>query len=218
MTADALFAAVARVRDPEAVIVEESPSNLALLHKHLPVTQAMGLFTMASGGLGFGLPASVGVALAERSTGSNRPVLAFVGDGSFQYSVQSLWTAAQHKTRQVVIVPDNQEYAILRAFAVQEKTPGVPGLDTPAIDIAAIATAYGCNALRANTPDEVSDQLKVEFEHDGPTVIVAPIDPAVPPLSNASGANPRGGTLHRSAATARLLQSEYFAKFSLSLP
>lgn len=44
---------------------------------------------MASGGLGSGLPASVGVALGERTSKRDRPVLAFIGDGSFQYSVQS---------------------------------------------------------------------------------------------------------------------------------
>ena len=40
--------------------------------------------------IGFGLPASVGIALAERETGRNRPVIAIIGKGSFQYSVQSL--------------------------------------------------------------------------------------------------------------------------------
>ncbi len=182
MSADALYAAVARVRPDESVIVEESPSNLAFLHKHLPIRKPKGFFTMASGGLGFGLPASVGVALGERTSGRNRPVIAFIGDGSFQYSVQSLWTAARHRTRQVVIVPVNEEYAILKAFAKQEQTPGVPGLDVPEIDITGLAAAYGCRVSRAGTPDEVSDQVKQALAQDGPTVIAAVIDPAVPPL------------------------------------
>lgn len=182
MSADALYAAVARVRPDDDVIVEESPSNLALLHKHLPVRQPKGFFTMASGGLGFGLPGSVGVALGERATKRDRPVLTFIGDGSFQYSIQALWTAARHKTRQVIVVPVNEEYAILKAFAKQEKTPGVPGLDVPQIDIAGLASAYGCRALKASTPDDVSDQVKQALQHDGPTVIAATIDSQVPPL------------------------------------
>jgi benzoylformate decarboxylase len=52
-------------------------------------------YPYASGILGWNLPASVGIALAERDSGRNRPVIAVIGDGSFQYSVQSLWTGAQ---------------------------------------------------------------------------------------------------------------------------
>src|SRR3979490_96629 len=46
--------------------------------------------------IGLGLPASVGIVLAGPETGRNRPVIAIIGNGSFQYSVQSLRTAAQH--------------------------------------------------------------------------------------------------------------------------
>ena len=182
MSADAFYAAVARVRPADAVTVEESPSNLPLLHKHLPTRRPLSFFTMASGGLGFGLPGGIGVALGERASGRNRPVLSVIGDGSFQYSVQSLWTAAQQKARMVILVPVNEEYAILKAFAKQENTPGVPGLDIPAVDIAGLALAYGCRATRASTPDEVSDQCKAALEYDGPTVIAAQISRAVPAL------------------------------------
>ena len=182
MTADALFSAISQLRPEDALIVEESPSNLAMLHKHLPTRKPMSFFTMASGGLGFGLPGSVGIALGERTSRRERPVISVIGDGSFQYSVQSLWTAARHRARMVVVVPVNQEYAILKAFAKQEKTPGVPGLDIPEIDIPALAAAYGCASTRATTPDEVCDQLQAALRHDGPTVIAANISREVPPL------------------------------------
>ncbi len=182
MSVDAFYAAVSRVRPDDAVIVEESPSNLATLHKYLPTRKPLSFFTMASGGLGWGLPGGIGVALGERKTGRNRPVIDVVGDGSFQYSIQSLWTAAQQKARIVILVPVNEEYAILKAFAKQEDTPGVPALDIPGIDIAGLGAAYGCKTSRASTPDEVSDQLKAALEHDGPTVIAAKISNALPPL------------------------------------
>lgn len=122
------------------------------------------------------------MALGERVTGRNRPVISAIGDGSFQYSVQSLWTAAQQKARLTIVVPVNEEYAILKAFAKQEDTPGVPGLDVPGIDIAGLAAAYGCKTSRAATPDEVSDQLKAALQHDGPTVIAAKVSSTIPPL------------------------------------
>ena len=153
-----------------------------MLRKHLPTRSRSGFFTMASGGLGFGLPGSIGVAMGERDTGRHRPVLSVIGDGSFQYSIQSLATAAHEKTRVTVVVPCNGEYAILKAFAKEEDTPGVPGLDLPFFDVVALARGYGCRAARAPNPGELGDLFEASLAYDGPTVIAVPIDKAVPPL------------------------------------
>ncbi len=182
LSAAALFAALNAVRPEHAVLVEESPSNLADLHAQWKVTEPLSFFTMASGGLGFGLPAAVGVALAERETGRNRPVFVVIGDGSFQYSVQSLWTAVQHKLPLVVVVPDNHEYGILKAFAQVEDTPGVPGLDVPGVDIVQIAQGYGCTAESVATVDDVRVAVQAALERSGPTVLQVPISPDVPKL------------------------------------
>ena len=182
MTAEDLFASVAKVQPDDMVIVEESPSNLPMLHRHLPIRRPHSFFTMASGGLGFGLPASIGVALGEKATGRHRPVLSVIGDGSFHYSIQSLATAAHEKARLTILVPRNEEYAILKAFANQQHTPGVPGLDLPPFDIGKLATGYGCRFERGTTPDDVADLVRASFEHDGTTVIEVPIDKTVPAL------------------------------------
>ena len=52
MSAADPFATIARLRAEDSVIVEESPSNLQALHKHLPTRKPLSFFTMASGGLG----------------------------------------------------------------------------------------------------------------------------------------------------------------------
>ena len=132
-----MFDELRRICPADAVLVEETPSNLGDLHAAWPITQPDAFYTMASGGLGWSVPASVGIALAERDSGRNRPVVMVVGDGSFQYSLQSIWTAAQLKLPIVFIVLRNGEYAILKAFAEVEDSPGVPGLDIPGIDIVA---------------------------------------------------------------------------------
>ena len=152
------------------------------MHARLPATQPASYYSMASGGLGFGLPASVGIALAERHTGRNRKVIAVIGDGSFQYSIQALYTAAQHKLPILVVVPDNREYAILKSFAKQEKTPDVPGLDLPALDLVALAKGYGCDARRVDNPGDLTDALKAGMAADVPTVLEVAISPEVPPL------------------------------------
>lgn len=182
LTALEVFTILRETAPADAVLVEESPSNLAELHQAWPVTRADSFFTFASGGLGWNLPASVGIALAERDSGRPRPVVAVIGDGSFQYSVQSIWTAAQHRLPIVFLVPRNGEYAILKAFADLEQTPGVPGLDVPGIDFSSLASGYGCLSAHATTADDLRAALKAAFAADAPTVVSVDIEPTVPPL------------------------------------
>ena len=177
LTAQDLFAAVALERPAGCVLVQEAPSSIPAIMRWLVFDQPASYYTMASGGLGFGLPAAVGLALAERKAGTHRPVLACIGDGSLHYSVQALYTAAQHRLRVVVIVPRNGEYGILKMFARQEDTPGVPGLELPGLDAVKIAQGYGVTALRAGTADEVRAAMREALKRDGPTLIEVPIAP-----------------------------------------
>jgi benzoylformate decarboxylase len=83
---------IARAVGRDVIVVEEAPSHRPAMQKHLPILRPKGLYTMAGGGLGWGLPTAVGVALAEK-----QPVVCLIGDGSAMYSIQALWTAAQEK-------------------------------------------------------------------------------------------------------------------------
>jgi benzoylformate decarboxylase len=58
---------IARAVGRHVIVVEEAPSHRPAMQKHLPILQPKGFYTMASGGLGWGLPAAVGVALAEKN-------------------------------------------------------------------------------------------------------------------------------------------------------
>jgi benzoylformate decarboxylase len=182
LSAEAFFATLGGNWPADGVLVQESPSNLAALRRHVRIRRPASYFTMASGGLGFGLPAAVGIALAERDTGRGRPVVAVVGDGSFHYSVQALWTAAQLGLPLVVLVPVNRQYAILKAFAEHKGTPGVPGLDLPGLDVTAIAGGYGCATTVAGTPDEIAAALAAGLRADRPTVVPVPVSTEVPAL------------------------------------
>ncbi|BCP56353.1 benzoylformate decarboxylase [Kaistia sp. 32K] len=177
-----LFRALRAATPRETVLVEESPSNLGDLHTAWPIELPDSFYTFASGSLGWNLPAAVGIALAERDSGRNRPVLAVIGDGSLQYSIQGLWTAAQQGLPILYVVPRNGEYGILKSFAVLEETPGVPGLDLPGLDIVALAKGYGCTAVRAETVDEVRAVCAEAFTRKGPTVLEVPIAATIPPL------------------------------------
>ncbi len=182
LTAAQVFEVLNGIRPANAILVDESPSNFPDLHRCWPITEPATFFTAASGVLGFGLPASVGIALAERDTGRHRPVIAIIGDGSFQYSVQSLWTAAQHHLPILFIVLRNNEYAILKSFAVLEETPNVPGLDIPGLDIVAVAKGFGCDAAQLDDLDAIKRAAAKAWTKAVPTVLEIPISPRVPPL------------------------------------
>lgn len=110
----AVAAAVASFSE-EAVIVDEGVTTGFHLRDRgdLEPGQFIG---HGSGGLGYGLPAAVGAAIAEDTFGDPaRPVIGLIGDGSYQYYPQTLYTAAQHvSTGLTIVVPVNDGYGILR--------------------------------------------------------------------------------------------------------
>ena len=182
LTPAEVFATLQTCRPKNAVLLLESTSNAELFHQWIPITRPRSFTLFASGGLGWALPAAVGYALAERDTGRNRPVLAVLGDGATNYSIQAPYTAAQHRLPVVFLVLNNREYGILKYFAEQQKTPGVPGMDLPGLDFVALATGYGCAAARVETSKVLSEALKEALEREGPTLLEVPITAAVAPL------------------------------------
>ena len=182
ITADNLYHAIQKVRPADSIIVQESLSTLKLLRQRLPTSHPRSFFSMASGVLGYGLPASVGVALAERDAGTHRKVINIVGDGAANYVIQALWTAVQHELPILFVIPRNGAYNILKAFANLLETPGVPGLDLPGIDFVSLAAGYGLNAERVTDPKALTDALQRGLKATGPHLIEVGIDPTVPPL------------------------------------
>ena len=182
LTALEAFAALSELRPANAILVNETASNFADLAQCWPITEPGTYYTFASGILGWGEPAAVGVAIAQKKLGTGRPVIAAIGDGSLQYSVQSLYTAAQQKLKLIYIVPCNDEYAIHKEFAILEKTPKVPALDLPGLDIVATAKAFGCVGVAANTKEEIKEAFKAALAADGPTVIAIRVAHQLRPL------------------------------------
>jgi len=186
LTAAQVFALLSPLTAEEYVLVNESPSNVPDFHK-----SEIGTFTKpntyyfsSSGCLGWAMPTSVGLALAEQHKGSKRPVILIIGDGSFQYSVQAIWSAVQQKTHLIIIALRNEEYAILKAFARLENLPSVPGLDLPGLDLVSIAKGYGAQAHHANTIEEISEQYAQALNTEGVTLIQISIEKTIHPLLN----------------------------------
>ncbi|SEH92296.1 benzoylformate decarboxylase [Mycolicibacterium rutilum] len=182
MSSNAVYETLSTVKPDDAAVVMESTSTMPDLFNWLPTTRSGSFYATGSGGIGWGLPAAVGLALGDRARGVDRTIVATIGDGSFQYSIQALWTAAQHKLPIVFVVLRNGEYAILKSFALLEKTPNVPALDLPGLDIASVAAGFGCRAVNVDSTDMLADEFKTALEADGPTVLVVPTVPQLPRL------------------------------------
>ena len=172
LTADEVYAVLGAARPDDAIVVMESTSTMAELQKWMPTTRTASLYATGSGGIGWAVPAAVGIALGNRARGAERPIIVTIGDGSFQYSIQAIWTAAQHKLPILFVVLRNGAYVVLKSFALLENTPGVPGLDLPGLDIAALATGFGCRTVNVESTEELATEFKTALKADGPTVIV----------------------------------------------
>jgi benzoylformate decarboxylase len=146
-----------------------------VLQRHLPIRGYGQFHTMASGGLGYGLPAAVGVALAK----PNLRTIGIVGDGSLMYSIQALWTAAQHRLPLTVVVINNGGYGAMRSFSQTLNVKGPPGIDLPGIDPVQIAAGFGCASLRVDKAAALEKALTEAWRAEGPVLIDVPVDQAV---------------------------------------
>jgi benzoylformate decarboxylase len=174
MTPEAVLAALSRGLPPRAVIVEEAPTHRNALHDHLPITAERDFYVAASGGLGWGMPAAIGIALADRG----RPVVCIIGDGSSLYSVQALWTAARQGVNVVFVVLNNGGYAAMHAFADLFGIPNAPGLNLPGLDLGQVANGFGVPATRIDTPAQLAAAIASSFTHGAPRLWDVAVEPA----------------------------------------
>ena len=176
-----VFDTLAGLLPEGAVVVDEAISSSAHLRRFVPITKPNSYYHMASGGLGWAMPAAAGVALAE----PGRRVVAVVGDGSALYSPQALWTVAQLRLPVTYLVVNNGGYNILKGFAQSYygDAAAIPGLNVPDLDLVGLAASLGVQASRVENPDTLEDALRAALTHpDGPYLLDILIDPTVKPL------------------------------------
>jgi benzoylformate decarboxylase len=172
LSGTAAMAALADAWPSDGIAVLEAPSSTLALRNRLRLSQPGSYYFSSSGGLGFGIAAAVGVQLAQ----PQRPVICVLGEGSAQYGITALWTAATYKLPVTFLVLRNQEYMILKWFAQLEQVTGAPGLDLQGLDVAAIARAYGVPARDVGGREELTEALRGAIAvEDGPRLVQVPV-------------------------------------------
>ena len=175
---DWLTLQIAKALPRDAVLVNEGLTSARHLTDLVPYRDRYGYHGLASGGIGWGIAAAAGVALAQ----APRPVCCFSGDGSAMYSIQALWTAANAKLPITYVIANNGGYRIikqrLKAFHGSERYVGMDFAD-PAIDFTALARSLGVPAERIADPAALPGALERAFATPGPTLLDVIVDGAV---------------------------------------
>jgi benzoylformate decarboxylase len=167
-----LLQQVAALLPGGAIVVEEAPSSRGPMHDHLPINEPDSFFTCASGGLGHGLPAAVGVALAR----PGRRVIAILGDGSSMYSIQGLWSAAQLDLPMTFVIIKNGCYEALHEFGRHFGLGRLPGTRLPQLDFCALAQAQGVSALRVAQLEDLDRALTTAFQSPKPILVEVAVE------------------------------------------
>jgi benzoylformate decarboxylase len=162
-----LMQQIAALRPADSIVVEEAPSSRGPMHDYLPMLERDTFHTCASGGLGHGLPASVGVALAR----PGRKVIGLLGDGSAMYSIQGLWSAAELKVPVAFIIVNNSSYRALEEFGRHFDIKALPGVRLPHLDFCALAAGQGVNGIRVERFEDLDPALREIFEADVPMLL-----------------------------------------------
>lgn len=167
MRPETFFDTLNTIAPKDAIFVNESTSTTNVLWQRLDMQQQGSYYFAAAGGLGFAMPAGIGIQLAK----PERQVFVVIGDGSSNYSIQALWTAAQYNIPVIFIVLKNGTYGALRWFAGVLGVNDVPGLDVPDIDFSSLAKGYGVQAFQANTPDALKTTIEQVRQSGKPALI-----------------------------------------------
>jgi benzoylformate decarboxylase len=175
LNSSTVHSALAEVFPEDGIVVLESPASTLALRNQLRLSRPGSYYFSSGGGLGFGLPASIGVQLAQ----PDRPVVCVLGEGSAQYGIAAFWSAVAYQTPVTFLVLSNAEYAILKWFADVEGVQGAPGLDLPKLDVAAVAVGYGVETHKASGCDEVRDALAKALASSRPELVEVPVAPGM---------------------------------------
>ena len=170
--------AVAHFLPENAVVVDEAITAGFVLFPATATARPHDWLNLTGGSIGWGLPASVGAAIAC----PDRKVVCLEGDGSAMYTIQSLWTMARENLDVTVVIFNNRKYSVLEMeFGRTGARGGKPGpnaasvldIGGPDMDFVALATGMGVVATRATTAEDFNAQFAAAMTGKGPRLIDA---------------------------------------------
>lgn len=158
------------VRDtlPGVIIVGDSTQPVYAGCMYFASAEPRSWFCSATGygTLGYALPAAIGAHLAA----PERPVVCVIGDGGFQFTLQEMAAARETNTPIIVLLWNNKSYGEIKSYMISRQIHPI-GVDLFTPDFQLLAKAFGCCAVKANEPADLSLQLRAARERNIPTII-----------------------------------------------
>ena len=165
-----------------AAVFDESITSGAALPRYAKLTPGR-YFRGRGGGIGTGMPGTVGLQLAFPDS----PVVGVVADGSSMYTNTALWTAAHHKLPVTWVICSNRTYRILKVNMLRYLGEAAAGrkfvemdFNDPIIDFAGMAQSLGVQGRRVEKPEELGEALREAIAHPGPSLVDVVVDGAIP--------------------------------------
>lgn len=159
---------------PNSIIVDEGATSALATYPLSAGAEPHDWLSLTGGSIGYGLPASIGAAVAC----PDRKVICLEGDGAAMYTIQSLWTMARENLDICVIIFCNRKYQILQielarvgAQTMNKKTLDMLNLDNPDLDFVKMAQGMGVKANQARTIAEFNGLLAEAVSEQGPRLI-----------------------------------------------
>jgi len=174
LTPDKASHIIAAIQPEDAIIVDE---GLTSFFAYYPLSANLSphtLLTITGGAIGYGMPCSIGAAMAC----PERPVINVQADGSALYTVQALWTQAHESLNIKTLICSNRSYNILKIELARagitspgESAKSLIELDSPPIDWVRVAKGFGVDAVSVETASDLAQALKKALSEKGPYLI-----------------------------------------------
>ena len=183
ISAPRLMHEVARALPPNGTVFSEAITNSQHVEAAIRPDEPGRLVRGRGGGIGPGLPGSLGVQLAR----PDRKVVGICSDGAAMYSITALWTAAHHRIPVTYLMLSNASYRILKLNLVEYLGPAARDrrfvamdLTDPELRFDRMAEAMGVPGRRVEHPDELAGALREAVAHDGPSLVDVVLESPVP--------------------------------------
>ncbi|MEE6186123.1 biosynthetic-type acetolactate synthase large subunit [Niabella digestorum] len=148
----------------EAIIVTDVGQHQMVACRYAKFNQSRSNIT--SGGLGtmgFGLPAAIGAKYGA----PDREVIAVIGDGGFQMTLQELGTIMQFGAPVKILILNNEFLGMVRQWQqlFHDKRYSFVNITSP--NFVTLAKAYGIEGNSISKRDDLKTALKIMLEHNG---------------------------------------------------
>jgi acetolactate synthase-1/2/3 large subunit len=180
---------VSELTNGEAIIVTDVGQNQMAVARYYKFTKPNSLVTSGGmGTMGFGLPASVGAKIGR----PEKQVVAFLGDGGFQMTIQELGTILQYRIPVKIIILNNNFLGMVRQWQDMFFDKRYASTEMVNPDFVTIAKGFSIPAKKVSKREDLKDSLVEMLAADGPYLLEMTIEkeanvlPMVEPGSSVS--------------------------------